>query len=96
MSLLPLRLTMNDLLAREKFAALPRPISGRGRRSRTYEIGDLIYWSPGPDVAMFYRHDGQAIPPPGVIVMGRIEAGVEALNMPGPVTVTIEPVETQH
>ena len=46
-SLLPLTLTMNDLFGREKFGHLPRAISEGGKRTRTYEIGDVIYWSPG-------------------------------------------------
>ena len=89
-SLLPLTLTMNDLFGREKYGHLPRAISGGGNRTRTYEVGDMIYWSPGPDVAMFYRHDGQSIPSPGIIVIGKIDSGVEALNFPGSVKVTIE------
>src|SRR5437899_7364487 len=59
-SLLPLTLTMNDLFGREKFFHLPRAISEGGKRTRTYEVGDVIYWSPGPDVAVYYRHDGQS------------------------------------
>ena len=89
-SLLPLTLTMNDLFGREKFGHLPRAISEGGKRTRTYEVGDVIYWSPGPDVAMFYRHDGPSIPSPGIIVMGKIDSGVEALNVPGSVKVMIE------
>jgi hypothetical protein len=92
-SLLPLTLTMNDLFGREKFGHLPRAISEGGTRSRVYEVGDVIYWSPGPDVAMFYRHDGQSIPSPGIIIMGKIDSGVEALNVPGSVKVTIELVK---
>src|SRR5215208_1866279 len=92
-SLLPLTLTMNDLFGREKFGHLPRAISEGGKRTRTYEVGDVIYWSPGPDVAMFYRHDGQSIPSPGVIVIGKIDSSVEELNVPGAVKVTIERVE---
>ena len=92
-SLLPLTLTMNDLFGREKFAHLPRAISEGGKRARAYEVGDVIYWSPGPDVAMFYRQDGQSIPSPGIIVMGKIDSGVEALNVPGSVKVTIELME---
>jgi len=88
-SLLPLTLTMNDLFGREKFGHLSRAISEGGKRTRTYEVGDVIYWAPGPDVAMFYRHDGQSIPSPGIIVMGKIDSGVEALNVPGSVKVTI-------
>lgn len=93
LSLLPLTLSMDDLFGREKFAHLPRPLSERGERRRTYEVGDVIYWSPGPDVAIFYRHDGQSIPPPGIIVIGKIDSGVEALNVPGSVRVTIELAE---
>jgi hypothetical protein len=89
-SLLPLTLTMNDLFKREKFAHFPRAISEEGERTHSYEVGDLIYWSPGPDVAIFYRHDGQAIPNPGIIVIGKIDSGIEAFNVPGSVKVTVE------
>lgn len=92
-SLLPLTLTMNDLFGREKFAHLPRAISAGGKRTKTYEVGDVIYWSPGPDVAIFYRHDGQTIPDPGIIVMGKIDSGVEALGVPGSVKVTVELIQ---
>ena len=92
-SLLPLKLTMNDLFGREKFGHLPRAISEGGKRTRTYEVGDVIYWSPGPDVAMFYRHDGQSIPSPGIIVMGKIDSGLEVLSVPGSVKVLIERAE---
>jgi hypothetical protein len=92
-SLLPLTLTMNDLFRREKFARLPRAISREGKLMHTYEIGDVAYWPPGPDVAIFYRHDGQEIPNPGIIVIGRADSEVEALNVPGPVRVTIELIQ---
>src|SRR5882724_7307865 len=82
-SLLPFTLTMNDLFGREKFGHLPRAISEGGKRTRTYKVGDVIYWSPGPDVAIFYRHDGQEIPESDIIVIGKIESGMEALNVPG-------------
>jgi hypothetical protein len=85
---------MNDLFGREKFGHLPRAISEGGKRTRTYEAGDVIYWSPGPDVAIFYRHDGKSIPSPGIIVMGKIDSGIEELNVPGLIKVTIE-VEKQ-
>jgi len=67
-----------------------RGLSERGERTHTYEIGQLAYWSPGPDVAIFYRHDGEEIPDPGIIVIGKIDSGVEALNMAGSVKVTVE------
>jgi hypothetical protein len=89
-SLLPLTLTMNDLFGREKSGHLPRTLSERGKRTRTYQAGEVIYWSPGPDVAIYYRHDGSSIPSPGIIVMGKVDSGVEALSVPGTVKVTIE------
>ena len=67
-SLLPLTRTMYDLFKREKFANLPRAISKEVKRTHTYEVGDVAYWPPGQDVAIFYRHDGQEIPDPGIII----------------------------
>jgi 4-carboxymuconolactone decarboxylase len=89
-SLLPLTLTMNDLFGREKYGHLPRELSEGGERTHGYEVGEIVYWSPGPDVAIFYRHDSQAIPDPGIIVIGKIDSGVEALNVAGSLKVTIE------
>ena len=51
-SLLPLTLTMNDLFGREKFAHLPRALSEEGRRTHTYAVGEVGYWSSGGDVAI--------------------------------------------
>jgi hypothetical protein len=89
-SLLPLTLTMNDLFHREKFAHLPKAISTQGERAHTYEVGEIAYWSPGPDVAIYYRQDGEPIPPPGIIPIGKIDAGAEVFDVPGSVKVTIE------
>src|SRR5439155_23124319 len=89
-SVMPLPHVFNGLFGREKIGHLPRAISEGGKQTRTYEVGDVIYWSPGPDVAIYYRHDGQSIPAPGIIVIGKIDSGVEALNVPGSVKVTIE------
>lgn len=89
-SLLPLSLTMNDLFGREKFGHLPRTISDRGERMHSYEVGQIVYWSPGPDVAIFYRNDGEAIPDPGIILIGKLDSGVDALNVDGSAKVTIE------
>jgi hypothetical protein len=89
-SLLPLTLAMNDLSRREKFASLPRAISEQGKRTHVYAVGTIGYWPPGPDVAIFYRQDGERIPDPGLIVLGKIKAGVEALDVAGAICATIE------
>ena len=89
-SLLPLTLKMNDLFRREKFAHLPRPISEEAERRHTCKIGQVVYWSPGPDVAIYYRDDGEKIPEPGIIVLGKLDSGVAALDARGSVRVTFE------
>lgn len=89
-SLLPLTLTMSDLFDREKFGHLPRAISEEGKHTHTYSLGDIAYWAPGPDVAIYYHHDGERIPDPGVIVIGKIGSDVAALNVPGSVKVAME------
>ena len=89
-SLLPLTLTINDLFRREKFGHLPRAISDKGKRTHTYQIGVLAYWSPSHDVAVYYRQDGEKIPEPGIIVIGKIDSGVAAFDVAGSVKVTIE------
>ena len=89
-ALLPLTLTMKDLFGREKFGHLPRAISGEGPRTRTYEVGQIVYWSPGPDVAIYYRPDDEEIPAPGIIVLGKLDSGVGTFGVPGSVRVAIE------
>jgi len=81
---------MGDLYRREKVARLPRPLSTAAKHTQGYSVGDIAYWPPGGDLALFYRHDGERIPDPGIVVIGRMTAGVEALDRPGAVTVTIE------
>ena len=92
-SLLPLTLKMNDLFRREKYGRLPRPISEEGKRTHSYEIGDIAYWPPSSDLAVYYRHDGETIPEPGIIVLGRIDSGVETFAFSGSRIVTTERVE---
>jgi hypothetical protein len=89
-SLLPLTLAMNDLCQREKFAPLPRAISEHGKRTHDYAVGTIGYWPPGPDIAFFYRQDGERIPEPGLIVIGKIKSCTEILDMRGAIRATIE------
>jgi hypothetical protein len=89
-SVLPLNVSMKDLFGREKYATLPKALSEKGPRTKSYEVGDIAYWSPAHDVAIFYRQDGESIPSPGIIPIAKIDAGTEAFNVPGAVKVTIE------
>src|SRR5437660_12851214 len=80
-ALLPLTLTLNDLFGREKFAHLPRAISTEGKRTHIYEVGDIAYWSPGPDVAIYYQHDGEEVTTIESLANGEQEHRVEAVNV---------------
>ncbi|MGR4870181.1 cyclophilin-like fold protein [Variovorax sp. LARHSF232] len=88
-AMLPLSITMHDLFEREKFGALPAAISGKGTRTQYCEAGDIICWSPGPDVAIFYRSAAQPIRG-AHHHLGRLDFGVEAFEAPGPLEVIID------
>jgi hypothetical protein len=89
-SLLPLTLRMSDLFGREKAGPLPRALARGGRPRHTYSVGDIIYWSPGPDVAVYYRRGGSAIPQPGIVLLAKLDSGVRAFNVRGTVRVRFE------
>src|SRR2546423_13160049 len=69
---------------------MPKAISTERERAHTYEVGEIAYWSSGPDVAIDYRQDGEPIPPPRIIPLGKIDAGAEVFDVPGAVKVTVE------
>jgi hypothetical protein len=91
-SLLPLTLRMSDLFGREKAGPLPRALARGGRPRHTYFVGEIIYWPPGPDVAVYYRRGGSAIPDPGIAPLARLDSGARAFNVPGTVGVKFERV----
>ena len=93
-SLLPLTLRMDDLFKREKYGHLHRSLTAGGKPQHSYEIGNIAYWSPGPDIAIFYHHDGQSIPAPGIVILAHITAGADAFKTyDGTVDVTIEAID---
>jgi hypothetical protein len=79
---LPLTLNMTDYANREKHAHLNFRIDDTDLRNiqYPYEIGDIIYYPPGPTFAMYYAHDGREISA-GMEVIARLdEAGIERLG----------------
>src|ERR1700739_4287668 len=85
--LLPLTLRMNDLFNREKFGHLPRTLSATGRSTHRHAVGKIVYWPADPDIAVFYRDDGESTPDPGVIGIGKVTSGIEAFAVRGAATV---------
>lgn len=87
-ALLPLTLTLNDYASTEKIADLPRKLSIQGTPDGVKpEVGDLTYYAPWGNLAIFYRDFGYA---KGLVRLGHLHAGVEALMARGPLRVTLE------
>ncbi|MBM7806615.1 hypothetical protein JOD57_002452 [Geodermatophilus bullaregiensis] len=78
-SLLPVTLTLHDLGGREKAGALPRALAADEGQS-DYRAGQLGYWSPSHDLAVYYHEDGFRIPSPGTVMVGEIESGLDAIS----------------
>jgi hypothetical protein len=88
---LPMTVRANDYISREKYWHLPRALASRSERQNEYERGDVGFWIPNNDMALFYNHDGSTLPTPGLIVIARITSGLEILNhYPGSVALEIE------
>jgi hypothetical protein len=89
-AMLPVTLRMDDHLRREKTGVLPRGLSKEASGSPRYELADLGYWPPRGTFVIFYRQDGLSIPSPGIVLLGKVNAGVEIFDHPGSVEVTVE------
>ena len=74
---------------------LPRQLSIEGaRRELDYQVGELAYWAPSNEIAIFYADDGQTIPQPGLVRLGSIDGGLEVIAAAGnDFQLTIEPLE---
>ncbi|MCX8116809.1 MAG: cyclophilin-like fold protein [Desulfobacterota bacterium] len=90
-SLLPLTLTLEDYARTEKVSGLPKRLSTEGAPSGSDpSVGDIAYYAPWGNLAIFYKDFGYSS---GLIILGKINSGIEALNVPGSLKVTIELVK---
>jgi hypothetical protein len=90
-SLLPLTLTLEDYASTEKISDLPRKLVTTGAPAGTAATaGDIAYYAPWGNLALFYRSFGYS---DGLVRLGRIDAGGDALGRPGPLTGRIERIE---
>ena len=89
-SLLPLTLPLEDHAATEKIARPPRKLSTAGAPAGADpSVGDIAYYAPWGNLAMYYKDFEYS---PGLVLLGRIDSGVELLRAPGAVSVTIEAI----
>jgi len=86
-SLLPLTLTSKDYAGTEKISDLPKRLSTENAPSGSDpSVGDITYYAPWGNLAIFYRDFGYSS---GLVILGRIDNGIEAFNVPGSLKVTI-------
>ena len=86
-SLLPLTLTLEDYNSTEKIGYLPRRLAIEGAPAGIDPSpGDLTYYAPWGNLAIFYKDFGYSR---GLVRLGAILSGGEALDVPGSVKVTI-------
>jgi len=91
LTLLPMTLTLEDYAATEKISYLPRKLSTAGAPAGSDpSVGDVTYYAPWGNLAIFYRDFRYST---GLIQLGRIDSGIQALSVAGPLKVTIERIE---
>jgi len=92
LALLPLTLTLRDYSQTEKVSDLPRQLSTDGApEGHDPEIGDIAYYAPWGNLAIFYRDFGYSV---GLVHLGTIDAGGDQLgSVGGEYTVTLEPAD---
>ena len=87
-SLLPLTLKLEDYGETEKIGYLPRKLSTEGAPPGSDpSVGDVSYYAPWGNLAIFRRDFRYSS---GLIKLGKVDTGIEALNVPGSVKVTID------
>jgi hypothetical protein len=90
-ALLPLELSLDDYASTEKIAYLPRKLSIAGApRGSVAHAGDITYYAPWGNLALFHKDFEYS---PGLVILGRLDGGVDALRRPGPLRVTIERIQ---
>jgi len=81
-ALLPLTLDLEDYASTEKIAQLPRKLSTAGAPAGiTPSIGDVTYYTPWGNLAIFYKGSGHAN---GLVKLGHIEGDIQVLHDRGP------------
>lgn len=78
---MPFTVEMHEHLDRQKEVYLDFSLSEESQTNSVheYEIGDIVYWHPGPTMGIFHSHDGRSISA-GVEILAKLdEGGVEAI-----------------
>jgi hypothetical protein len=84
-------LTLEDYAGTEKISNLPKRLSTENAPSGSDpSVGDIAYYAPWGNLAIFYRDFGYSR---GLVILGKIDSGMDAFKVPGSVRVTIEVIK---
>lgn len=87
-ALLPITLKLDDYAQKEKVATLPKKLSlGNGPSGYKPEVGDITYYSPWGNLAIFYKAFSYA---PGLVSLGKVTNGMENFKVKESLNITIE------
>ena len=93
-AMLPLTWTLEDYSKTEKISDLPRKLTKEGAPAGADpSAGDIAYYAPWGNLALFYKDFRYS---DGLILLGKLDGGADALSVPGSLKVTIELKETDH
>ena len=90
-AMLPLTLPLEDYAETEKIAYLPRKLTTQtAPEGIDPQVGDIAYYAPWGNLAIYYKDFGYSS---GLIRLGRITSGLDALTAQPWGTLTIEAVK---
>lgn len=90
-AMLPLTLPFEDYAETEKIAYLPGKLTTQtAPEGIDPQVGDIAYYAPWGNLAIYYRDFGYSS---GLIRLGRITSGLDALTVQPSGTLTIEAVK---
>ena len=91
-ALLPMTMTLEDYVGKEKISDLPNRLSTAGSPDGAKaSTGDITYFAPWGNIAIFYKNSGYAT---GLIKLGRIDTDAEKLALyRKPIEARIEIIE---
>lgn len=82
---MPFTVEMHEHLDRQKEVYLDFSLSEESQTNSVheYEVGDIVYWHPGPTMGIFHDHDGRSISA-GVEVLAKLDEGAWGPSPPTP------------
>lgn len=88
---LPVTLPMLDLYSREMCYRFPDALPANEATTRSYEVGEIIYYPPRHSFVIMYAQNGERFQ---MQTIGRVDSNVEAFRNIGDIDVRFETPET--